>query len=43
MHKSEYGVDGKKSHHNRTEEGCNSGCASTLGGEQQNEDDDGRW
>ena len=42
MHKSEHGVDGEKRHHDRAEEGCNSGCASALGGEQQNEDDDGR-
>ncbi len=42
MHDSEHSVDGEKSHHDRAEEGRNSGRATTLGGEQHNEDDDGR-
>ena len=42
MHNSEHGVDGEKRDHDRAEEGCNSGRPSALGGEQHNEDDDGR-
>ncbi len=42
MHQSKHGVDGEEHHHDRAEEGCNSGRASALGREQQNEDDDRR-
>ena len=42
MHQSKHGVDREERHHDRAEEGCNSGRASALGREQQNEDDDRR-
>ena len=42
MHNSEHGVDSEKHHHDRAEEGRDFGRPPALGGEQHNENDDGR-